>query len=385
MEGTELRAKKGRHTTSDEVVSDPTPPVPAPAPPPEPERRESGTGMLLGELLVDQQLIGPSQLAEALLQQSASGKRLGALLVELGADRRLRPRPRAVDPPERPVRRPAPRHPRRRGDRARSPRRSRAPIEAIPMEITDDGPRGRDGGPARCGFHREIRDAAGMTVIPMIAPPSDIRRATDKSYKALASVGRHVDAFLATEALTARDLDEEATAGHGAGRAGREPDRHPGRARPRLRRPHRAAGRRACASASASTARCTTCSRCPADMAPGARQPHQDHGRHEHRRAAAPAGRPVRDRRRRPRARHPRRDHADDLGREDVLRLLDKNRSLFRLARARHAGRRRTNASRDSIRLAVRHGDLRRPDRQRQDHHALRDARPRSTTPSATS
>ena len=85
MEGTELREKKGRHTTSDEVVSDPTPPVPAPAPPPEPERRESGTGMLLGELLVDQQLIGPSQVAEALLQQSASGKRLGALLVELGA------------------------------------------------------------------------------------------------------------------------------------------------------------------------------------------------------------------------------------------------------------------------------------------------------------
>ena len=27
------------------------------------------------------------------------------------------------------------------------------------------------------------RDAAGVTVIPMVAPPSDIRRAIDKSYR----------------------------------------------------------------------------------------------------------------------------------------------------------------------------------------------------------
>ena len=39
----------------------------------------------LGELLVDRRHVTPQQLSEALLQQSASGKRVGALLVELGA------------------------------------------------------------------------------------------------------------------------------------------------------------------------------------------------------------------------------------------------------------------------------------------------------------
>src|SRR5579863_10043879 len=39
----------------------------------------------LGELLIGAQLISNDQLAEALIQQSASGKRIGATLVELGA------------------------------------------------------------------------------------------------------------------------------------------------------------------------------------------------------------------------------------------------------------------------------------------------------------
>ena len=40
---------------------------------------------LLGELLVSSQLITHDQLAEALIQQSTSGKRIGTILVELGA------------------------------------------------------------------------------------------------------------------------------------------------------------------------------------------------------------------------------------------------------------------------------------------------------------
>jgi len=38
----------------------------------------------LGELLVQKQLVTHAQVSEALVQQSASGKRLGTLLVELG-------------------------------------------------------------------------------------------------------------------------------------------------------------------------------------------------------------------------------------------------------------------------------------------------------------
>ncbi|HEX2040828.1 MAG TPA: hypothetical protein VHF47_13975, partial [Acidimicrobiales bacterium] len=42
-------------------------------------------GKRLGELLVARNYVTKTQLVEALLQQSASGKRIGALLVELGA------------------------------------------------------------------------------------------------------------------------------------------------------------------------------------------------------------------------------------------------------------------------------------------------------------
>jgi type IV pilus assembly protein PilB len=51
---------------------------------PRSEKKSDGRGML-GELLVGAQLISHAQLAEALLQQSATGKRIGTLLVEEGA------------------------------------------------------------------------------------------------------------------------------------------------------------------------------------------------------------------------------------------------------------------------------------------------------------
>ena len=54
----------------------------------------------------------------------------------------------------------------------------------------------------------------------------------------------------------------------------------------------------------------------PDSTGPGAGQPDQDHGRDGHRRAAAPAGRPVRDDRRRRRRRRARRHRRDDLRRD---------------------------------------------------------------------
>src|SRR6202166_4134677 len=58
----------------------------APARSQPPLRRDpSSPRMLLGELLVGAQLVNHDQLAEALLQQSSSGERIGSLLVELGA------------------------------------------------------------------------------------------------------------------------------------------------------------------------------------------------------------------------------------------------------------------------------------------------------------
>ena len=46
--------------------------------------QDGGSGRI-GDLLIDRQLVTQSQLAEALLQQSVSGQRLGSLLVDLGA------------------------------------------------------------------------------------------------------------------------------------------------------------------------------------------------------------------------------------------------------------------------------------------------------------
>jgi len=209
VEGTELRSNKsGRHTATEEADADTLPTAPAPVPL-APEPRDPGQGMLFGELLVDQQLIGPSQLAEALLQQSASGKRLGALLVELGAVEDLevaRVLSIHLNVPFSDLRRDSP------ADEAIAlvPEAIARSYQAIPMEVTEDGLEVAMADPLDPDAIAKIRDASGMSVVPMIAPPSDIRRATDKSYKALASIGRHVDAFLATEALTSRDLDEEA-------------------------------------------------------------------------------------------------------------------------------------------------------------------------------
>jgi hypothetical protein len=61
------------------------------------------------------------------------------------------------------------------------------------------------------------------------------------------------------------------------------------------------------------------------------------------------------------------------FGEKVVMRLLDKSKSMVGPARARHAPRDVQHVLADRAR-ALRHGDLRRPDRCRQDDHALRDA-----------
>ena len=174
--------------------------------------------------------------------------------------------------------------------------------------------------PARPGLHRaRLVPAIGGGRHLGLGAASEVRRAIDQSYP-------RCPASRATSASSSSPAPRRAitiappTPARGrrerAGRPGREPDRHAGAARPRVRRAHRAAWATGCGCGSASTARCTRCSTLPAGDGPGAREPHQDHGRHEHRRAPPPAGRPDRDERRRPRARRPRRDHADDLRRE---------------------------------------------------------------------
>ena len=166
-------------------------------------------------------------------------------------------------------------------------------------------------------------------------------------------------------------------AGHGlrgAGHPPRQPADHPGRRVRRERHPLRAVRgaadrplpdrRRA--------ARGGVAAEAPAGRDHLARQAH---GEDEHRRAPAAPGRPHPRARRRPRDRHPRLDRPDGLRREPRAAPA---RPLARPARPGDARlrRRRLRALRAADRAPLRHAAGHGPDRQRQDHDALRGARP---------
>jgi type IV pilus assembly protein PilB len=172
----------------------------------------SGGVPRLGELLVESQLVSSSRLDEALLQQAASGKRLGELLVELGAiddfdlARVLASR---LDLPIADLRKDTPED----DAIALIPESLARAHVAIPVRKTEIGLQMAMADPQDDAAVQILADAAGTNVIRMVAPPSDIRRAIDKSYRALAGVGRHVDAFLAAEAITARTVEESDAGG----------------------------------------------------------------------------------------------------------------------------------------------------------------------------
>ena len=172
----------------------------------------SGGVPRLGELLVESQLVSSSRLDEALLQQAASGKRLGELLVELGAiddfdlARVLASR---LDLPLADLRKDTPED----DAIALIPESLARAHVAIPVRKTEIGLQMAMADPQDDAAVQTLADAAGTSVIRMVAPPSDIRRAIDKSYRALAGVGRHVDAFLAAEAITARTVEESDAGG----------------------------------------------------------------------------------------------------------------------------------------------------------------------------
>jgi type IV pilus assembly protein PilB len=157
----------------------------------------------LGDLLVERNLVTQSQLSEALLQQEASGKRLGSLLIELGAVDELectRVLAEQLDLPLADLRQDAP------DDDAISllPESIARSSAAIPVRRTDAGLSVAMADPNDVEAVARIREASGLDVVALLAPPSDILRAIERAYRALVGVERHVEAFLATEALTSR-------------------------------------------------------------------------------------------------------------------------------------------------------------------------------------
>lgn len=152
----------------------------------------------LGDLLVTKQRVSPGQVAEALLQQSASGKPLGRLLVEIGAldERELAhalaeqmslalidlsqetPEPEAIALISETI---------ARGN------------TIVPM-LRADGVLVVAVAEPSVALQTQLTSAAGMPVTMVVAPSSEIKRAIDASYRALTDIDSFVSQFQATEA-----------------------------------------------------------------------------------------------------------------------------------------------------------------------------------------
>ncbi|HUR18529.1 MAG TPA: GspE/PulE family protein [Acidimicrobiales bacterium] len=158
-------------------------------------------GAPIGERLVARGPVSAAQVAEALLQQPASGKRLGVLLVELGMVserevteclaeqldipmidlRQVNPDPDAV---------------------SRLPAVLARSLTAIPVRVVDGRLEVAVADPLDAAVASEIITAtAPLPVSMVLAPPSDIRRAIDNSYRALSGVESLVEAFQTAESL----------------------------------------------------------------------------------------------------------------------------------------------------------------------------------------
>jgi type IV pilus assembly protein PilB len=173
----------------------------------------------IGELLIQRRLVTPAQVDEALLQQPASGKRLGTLLVELGmvderavveslSDqtgvplvdlRQSQPEPDAA---------------------SRIPEALARSLNVIPVRRVDGVLLVAAADPLDERVSDEISRAVAPEAFTLaIAAPSDIVRSINSSYRALAGVGSLVEAFEAAESLrqvevSARVVSDDAPVVH---------------------------------------------------------------------------------------------------------------------------------------------------------------------------
>ncbi|MDQ1709243.1 MAG: type pilus assembly protein PilB [Frankiaceae bacterium] len=171
-----------------------------------------GNKRLLGEILLERERLTPAQLSDALFQQRVSGKRLGAVLVELGVvDERALADALAehFSLPVVDLRKQVP----EAGALAKLTEATARGLSALPVRIdgTDLEVAVGDPSPELAG---ELTRAAGMRVRLVVAAPSDIARAIDRNYRALADVGRHVAAFSQTDDRRRSDRRAPAAAGN---------------------------------------------------------------------------------------------------------------------------------------------------------------------------
>jgi type IV pilus assembly protein PilB len=156
----------------------------------------AGDRQLLGDVLVEQGGVTPAQIAEAMLVRAGSGQRLGAVLVELGAidERQLTAALSAqLGLPVADLRDWTP-EPEAVALLSDSLARS---LGAVPLRIAVDGVLEvvvADTGPST---RSDLQQAVGRPVRLLLAPPGDVRRVIDSTYRALADIEDQVAAFTA--------------------------------------------------------------------------------------------------------------------------------------------------------------------------------------------
>jgi type IV pilus assembly protein PilB len=323
-------------------------------------------GGRLGELLVRERVASREQVVAALLQQEHSPKRLGALLVELGAvDERDVARLVAtrLGLPLADLRQQAP-----NADAvALLPESSARAMRAVPMSLSDEGVAVVVSDPSeelRLRLEAEIRRPVRL----LVASPSEVARAITGNYRALSGVGAQVEAFEARDAVRRAAIRAETAAAANddapvvqvvqliiaQGMRDRASDIHIEPQDDRIRVRYRIDGA------------LHDVPPCPARWV--RRSPAVSRSwRDEHRRAPPAAGRPDRAGAGRAGRRHPGVDHRDDLGRKGGHAAAGQEPLALPAVRPRDdRGHRQALLRADP--LPVRDGDLRRTDRQRQDH-----------------
>ena len=148
---------------------------------------------LLGEILLERETLTAAQLKDALFQQRVTGKRLGALLVELGV---VDERELAVALAEHfslsviDLRRTAP----ELAAIAKLSESTARSLSVLPVRIDGELLEVAVSDPGE-QLTADLVRASGMRVRLLVASSTDITRAIDRNYHALADISRHVSAF----------------------------------------------------------------------------------------------------------------------------------------------------------------------------------------------
>ena len=164
---------------------------------------QAPTRARLGDLLVQRGLLTSDAIDRALAAQPPSDKRVGETLIDL----RLVDERNVVDALAQqfgvtPV---DLRHERPEADALGAlPEASARELSAIPMCRRDGVLEIAVGDPTKPGLATELARAAGGSVKLLLAPASEVRRAIDQSYRALAGVERHVREFELTSTAPTR-------------------------------------------------------------------------------------------------------------------------------------------------------------------------------------